>query len=100
MSQPGPEATAEERRQARKPIPKPVPAYLPTAGSPLTVDKPTYDTIQGADRVLIEEFTIPIRSGKAWEVPEGCIVRITTPEGPQVGTYQLGIILRRYPPCK
>lgn len=85
MSQPGPEATAEERRQARKPIPKPVPAYLPTAGSPLTVDKAAYGTIQGAPRVLLEEFTIPIRSAKAWEVPEGCIVRITTPEGPQVG---------------
>ncbi|OAQ97943.1 hypothetical protein LLEC1_03001 [Akanthomyces lecanii] len=84
MSQPGPEATAEVRRQARKPIPKPVPAYLPTAGSPLKVDAATYEAIQSADRVLIEEFTIPIRSGRAWDVPEGCIVRITTPEGPQV----------------
>ncbi len=86
MSQPGPEATAGERRQARKPIPKPVPAYLPTAGSPLKVDKTAYESIQSADRELIEEFTIPIRSGKAWEVPAGCVVRITTPEGPQVGT--------------
>ncbi|OAA78561.1 hypothetical protein LEL_05384 [Akanthomyces lecanii RCEF 1005] len=85
MSQPGPEAIAEERRQARKPIPKPVPAYLPTAGSPLKVDKTAYESIQSADRELIEEFTIPIRSGKAWEVPAGCVVRITTPEGPQVG---------------
>ncbi|KAM3557089.1 hypothetical protein MY1884_004699 [Beauveria asiatica] len=85
MSQPGPEASAEERRQARKPIPKPVPAYLPTAGSPLTVDKTAYEAIQAADRVLLEEFTIPIRSGRAWEVPQGCVVRITTPEGPQVG---------------
>lgn len=86
MSQPGPEATAEERREARKPIPKPVPAYLPTAGSPLKVDKTAYESIQRAERVLIEEFTIPIRSGKAWEVREGCVVRITTPDGPQVGT--------------
>lgn len=87
MSQPGPEASAEERRQARRAIPKPVPAYLPTAGSPLTVDKPAYEAIQAAPRELIEEFTIPIRSGKAWEVPQGCIARITTPEGPQVGMY-------------
>ncbi len=85
MSQPGPAASAEERRSARLPIPKPVPAYLPKAGSPLTVDKEAYAAIQSAPRVLVEEFTVPIRSGKAWEAPAGSIVRITTPEGPQVG---------------
>jgi uncharacterized protein YcgI (DUF1989 family) len=85
MSQPGPEASADQRRNARLPVPKPVPAYLPKAGSPLTVDKKAYAAIQSAPRVLVEEFTIPIRSGKAWEVPAGCIARITTPEGPQVG---------------
>ncbi|KAF9880423.1 meiotic chromosome segregation protein [Colletotrichum karsti] len=74
-----------QRLKDRKPIPKPVPAYLPTAGSPLTVDKALYESAQKAPRVLVEEFTLPIRSGKAWKAPAGSIVRISTPEGPQVG---------------
>ena len=69
----------------RKPIPTPSPAYLPKAGSPLAVDKDVYAAIQQAPRRLIEEFLLPIRSGRAWKVPAGCIVRISTPEGPQVG---------------
>ncbi|KAK1841706.1 meiotic chromosome segregation protein [Colletotrichum chrysophilum] len=74
-----------QRLKDRKPIPKPVPAYLATAGSPLTVDKVLYESAQKAPRVLVEEFTLPIRSGKAWKAPAGSIVRISTPEGPQVG---------------
>ncbi|KAI3527168.1 hypothetical protein CSPX01_17198 [Colletotrichum filicis] len=74
-----------QRLKDRKPIPKPVPAYLPTAGSVLTVDKELYGSSQQAKRVLIEEFTLPIRSGRAWKAPAGSIVRISTPEGPQVG---------------
>ncbi|KAL2882654.1 hypothetical protein SGCOL_001859 [Colletotrichum sp. CLE4] len=74
-----------QRLKDRKPIPKPVPAYLPTAGSVLTVDKELYGSAQQAKRVLIEEFTLPIRSGRAWKAPAGSIVRISTPEGPQVG---------------
>lgn len=77
--------TGEERLQARKPVPKPVPAYLPTAGSPLAVDKSAYAALQSAPRVLVDEFTVPIRSGRAWEAPAGSIVSISTPEGPQVG---------------
>jgi len=73
------------RLAARKAIPAPTPAYLATAGSPLTVDRIVYDAIQQAPRRLIEEFMLPIRSGQAWEVPAGSIVRISTPEGPQVG---------------
>ncbi|KAJ3960652.1 hypothetical protein N0V92_002661 [Colletotrichum tropicale] len=73
-----------QRLKDRKPIPKPVPAYLATAGSPLTVDKVLYESAQKAPRVLVEEFTLPIRSGKAWKAPAGSIVRISTPEGPQV----------------
>lgn len=64
----------------------PVPAYLPTAGSPLTVDTALYSKIQQAPRRLTQEFTLPIRSGRAWSAPAGSIVRISTPEGPQVGT--------------
>ncbi|KAK3951331.1 hypothetical protein QBC32DRAFT_215285 [Pseudoneurospora amorphoporcata] len=80
-----PEQDGAARLAARKPIPKPVPAYLPTAGSPLSVDKSLYSTIQQAPRVLIKEFTIPIRSGRAWTAPAGTLIRISTPEGPQVG---------------
>jgi len=71
--------------QDRKPIPAPVPAYLATAGSPLTVDAAAYSSIQQAPRVLVEEFTLPIRSGRAWTAPAGSIIRISTPQGPQVG---------------
>ncbi|KAF3067760.1 hypothetical protein CFAM422_008344 [Trichoderma lentiforme] len=85
MSQSASSLSAEERLKARKPVPKPVPAYLPTAGSPLSVDKNLYEAIQQAPRVLVEEFTVPIRSGRAWEAPAGSIVSISTPEGPQVG---------------
>ncbi|KAK3305008.1 uncharacterized protein B0T15DRAFT_531079 [Chaetomium strumarium] len=80
---------AAARLQARKPIPPPVPAYLPTAGSPLTVNKDLYTAIQQAPRVLLSEFTLPIRSGRAWKAPAGSIVRISTPEGPQVGDLNL-----------
>lgn len=75
----------KERLERRAPIPPPVPAYLPKAGSPLTVDKKAYDAIQAAPRVLTQEFTLPIRSGQAWKAEAGSIVRISTPEGPQVG---------------
>lgn len=77
--------TAAERLRSRKPVPKPVPAYLPSAGSPLKVPQDLYETVQKAPRVLVEEFVLPIRSGRAWKAPAGSIVRISTPEGPQVG---------------
>lgn len=83
MTSLNPESAA--RLQERKPIPTPVPAYLPTAGSPLTVDTRVYTAIQKALRVRVEEFTLPIRSGRAWKAPAGSIIRISTPEGPQVG---------------
>lgn len=78
-------AEADERLRSRKPIPTPVPAYLPSAGSPLAVSHGLYQSIQQAPRVLVEEFVLPIRSGRAWTAPAGSIVRISTPEGPQVG---------------
>ncbi|KPM44926.1 Uncharacterized protein C11D3.03c [Neonectria ditissima] len=75
-----------ERLAARKPIPKPVPAYLPSDdASPLKVDEARYTAFREAPRVLVEEFTLPIRSGRAWKAPAGSIVKISTPEGPQVG---------------
>ncbi|KAI0597772.1 hypothetical protein F4775DRAFT_593006 [Biscogniauxia sp. FL1348] len=76
---------AEARLKARGPVPKPVPAYLPTAGSPLKVDENLYASIREAPRTKIDEFVLPIRSGRAWTAPAGSIVRISTPEGAQVG---------------
>lgn len=76
---------ADARRLARKPIPKPKPAYLPTAGSPLSVDEDLYARIRDAPRLKSDEFVIPIRSGRAWKAEAGCIIRISTPEGAQVG---------------
>ncbi|KAK6834519.1 meiotic chromosome segregation protein [Apiospora arundinis] len=74
------------RLEARKPVPKMPPAYLPTAsGSPLAVDAELYQKIQQAPRVLDQEFLLPIRSGRAWKVKAGEVVRISTPEGAQVG---------------
>ena len=78
-----PTASGADRLKARKPLPKPVPAYLSSEGSPLAVDKNTYTSIEKAGRVLVEEFTLPIRSGRAWEVPAGHICQISTPEGPR-----------------
>lgn len=81
-------ATDAERLAARKPIPKPVPAYLPSDdSSPLKVDKARYTAFREAPRVLVDEFTLPIRSGRAWKAPAGSIVKISTPEGPQVGMH-------------
>lgn len=80
-----PNDTDAKRLEARKPVPKMPPAYLPKAGSPLKVDEVLYASAQKAPRVLVEEFTLPIRSGKAWKAPAGSIVRISTPEGGQVG---------------
>ncbi|KAJ6552487.1 hypothetical protein DFH09DRAFT_1262627 [Mycena vulgaris] len=80
------ECNVEQPRERGR-LPKPVPAYLPTTGSPLTVDKELYAKIWSAPRVLVEEFRLEIRSGRAWTAPAGSIVQISTPEGPQVAWY-------------
>ena len=67
----------------------PQPAYQATPGSILNVDRDFYTTITKAERSPVESFVLPIRSGKAWTVPAGHIVRISTPEGPQVGDLNL-----------
>lgn len=62
-------------------------AYRAGEGSALTVDIPFYDRLaeHTEDRELVDRFVLPIRSGRAWEVPAGHLCRISTPEGPQVG---------------
>lgn len=61
-------------------------AYQASKGSALDVDKAFYDRVvrDKSARELVDSFTVPIRSGRAWEVPKGHVFRIVTIEGPQV----------------
>ncbi|MBR8743230.1 DUF1989 domain-containing protein [Nocardiopsis sp. MG754419] len=66
-------------------------AYRAGEGGALDVDTAFYDRLAARteDRVPVERFVLPIRSGRAWEVPAGHLFRIITPEGPQVGDLNL-----------
>jgi uncharacterized protein YcgI (DUF1989 family) len=66
-------------------------AYQDSADGALTVDRAFYARIADAAeaRTSVERFVIPIRSGRAWEVPAGHVCRITTIAGPQVGDLNL-----------
>jgi len=61
-------------------------AYQAGKGSTLDVDRAFYDRVvhEKSARKLVDSFTVPIRSGMAWEVPKGHVFRIVTIEGPQV----------------
>lgn len=61
-------------------------AYQATRGGALDVDRDFYGRLgQPEGRELVDSFVIPIRSGKAWEVPAGHLCRLVTVDGPQVG---------------
>jgi uncharacterized protein len=66
-------------------------AYQVSKGAALQVDKAFYDRVResGAGRTLIEQFEVPIRTGRAWKVPAGHVFRVTTPIGPQVGDFNV-----------
>lgn len=65
-------------------------AYQATAGGPLDVNRDFYRAIaEDERRELVERFTIPIRSGRAWRIPAGYVCRIVTIEGPQVADLNL-----------
>ncbi|TFK34345.1 hypothetical protein BDQ12DRAFT_763611, partial [Crucibulum laeve] len=49
------------------------------------VDRALYESIASASRELIYSHTIAPISSHAWRVPARHILRLTTPEGPQVG---------------
>ena len=55
-------------------------AYQSTPSGPLDVDRELYDRIGSMTkgRELVDSFVIPIRSGRAWEVPAGHVCRIVT----------------------
>ncbi|RMD42124.1 hypothetical protein DV735_g3009, partial [Chaetothyriales sp. CBS 134920] len=81
-------AQDQKREDIKQQIPPPRPAYLPAPNqsvSPLKVDQAVYRAIAEAPRTLVESFVLPIRSGRAWKAPARSVVRISTPEGPQVG---------------
>lgn len=64
----------------------PEPAYKASEGTPLHANRALYTRIGSTTaREVVESFTVPIRSGKAWTVPKGHVCRISTPDGPQVG---------------
>jgi uncharacterized protein YcgI (DUF1989 family) len=65
----------------------PSPAYRATEGGALDIDRAFYDEIARRTdaRTLAQDFLIPIRSGRAWEVPAGSVCRVLTVGGPQVG---------------
>ncbi|MGP3978264.1 urea carboxylase-associated family protein [Streptomyces sp. 8N114] len=66
-------------------------SYQPIAESLLDVDKAFYDELAAnpEDRELVERFVLPIRSGRAWEVPAGYLCRVITPDGPQCGDFNV-----------
>ena len=74
-------------RNHPRPLGEPQPAYQATAGGPLGVDRKLYGQLASKSdaRRLVEEFVIPIRSGRAWTVRAGQLCRIVVVEGPQVG---------------
>jgi uncharacterized protein YcgI (DUF1989 family) len=60
--------------------------YEPKPGSPLDLDRDFYARLarETGSRTLVERFVVPRRSGRAWPVRAGHIVRIIAVEGPQV----------------
>jgi hypothetical protein len=59
-------------------------AYQAEIEGPLSVDHAFYDALAAAERDVVLSMVVPIRSGRAWEVPAGHLCRIVTLEGPQV----------------
>lgn len=66
-------------------------AYRAGKGSKLAINTEFYDGLREsrAERTLVERIHVPIRSGRAWEVPAGHVFRILVPEGPQVGDFNM-----------
>ena len=62
-------------------------AYQASKGSPLDVDRAFYLRIahERGLRTLVDKLVVPIRSGRAWHVPAGHVLRIVNIDGPQVG---------------
>jgi uncharacterized protein YcgI (DUF1989 family) len=65
--------------------------YLPSEGVSLDVDRAFYDRLarETNRQTPLDQFTVPIRSGKAWPVLAGQICRIVAIEGPQVADFNV-----------
>lgn len=64
--------------------------YLPSEGNrALEVDREFYGRLgrETGRRELVEQFVVPIRTGRAWPVPAGHFCRIVAVEGPQVADF-------------
>ena len=63
--------------------------YQSNPGLELGVDREFYDNLarQLDKRSLVDQFIVPIRSGKAWPVRAGQLCRIVVVEGPQVADF-------------
>jgi uncharacterized protein YcgI (DUF1989 family) len=70
---------------------KPRIIYEAKPGMALYVDRDIYGRLatRTQERKLKKQVTVPRRSGKAWTVRAGQIVRISLPEGPQVADLNL-----------
>lgn len=66
--------------------PPPMPGYVSEGNSILSVDAQQYGEFakQVESRELVDSFLIPVRDGRAWEVPAGHVCRFSVVEGPQV----------------
>ncbi|RYF50875.1 MAG: urea carboxylase-associated family protein, partial [Comamonadaceae bacterium] len=62
-------------------------AYQATSGGALDANHAFYQRFADAhgQHELVDSFEIPIRSGRAWTVPQGHLCRLVTVDGPQVG---------------
>ena len=69
----------------------PTPLYEAKSAAFLAVDKNFYERIarETSSRSRVNQFVIPMRSGKAWEVRAGQVCRIVAVEGAQVGDLNL-----------
>lgn len=64
-------------------------SYLPDDESRLPIEHDLYRRLaeETERRELVDEFVVPMRSGRAWPVRAGQICRITCVEGPQVADF-------------
>ena len=65
----------------------PSPAYVADGDSPLVANAGVVETVAAtstAQRTLVLDTVVPVRTGYAFEVPAGHVVRFSTVDGPQV----------------
>ena len=64
----------------------PSPAYVANGDSPLVADPGVVAAVAAsiAERTVVLDTVVPVRSGYAFDVPAGHVVRFTTVDGPQV----------------